>query len=186
MENEFIKLDELINQLPKENITNKNDSFIDDIKTNINLYQIQSKINESSCVIKFIGNPVDIIPTYIIHEFKFKNYDCKIISYVLSDADLECANNDSEFKIIGLLITDNDKVKCVIRLSFYSSIHIDEKKHINEYIDKNIEGFYQFNLIANDNKTIIGDIMHKFIGKTKSIYKLTSLLSDEKLNYLWT
>lgn len=201
--NEFIKFDDLI-KTESYNITiNNTDTFNGDIdgnidknldkNTNIKLYQLQAFMDESYGIIKFIGFSADNIRhTYIIHEFKFKQHNCKIVTYVLSDIDIEHANNMCELKMISLLVMDKDSycVKCAITLSFYTFVHKKEKKHLFDYItndnDIKLDGFYQYNLLdCYGNKEKIGDIMPKFLGKTKSIYGLVNILSNAKLNKFW-
>lgn len=195
---EFIKFDDLI-KIQQHNITIDNkDTNIDldetiNKNTDVKLYQFQGIINEPNGVIKFIGfSADDIRPTYIIHEFIFKQHTCKIVTYVLSDIDIEHANNTCELKMISLLIMGKDSltVQYAITLSFYTFTHKKNKKHLRDYITNDdeikLDGFYQYSLLDNlGNKEKMGDIIQNFLGKTKSIYGLISILSDEKLNKLW-
>ncbi|AYV76354.1 MAG: hypothetical protein Terrestrivirus5_176 [Terrestrivirus sp.] len=206
---EFIKFDDLIKVQSHNVIIDDKDIDDKDIDTNIDidihqdentnknrnikLYQFQSIIDESNGIIKFIGfSADDIRPTYILHEFNFKGHTCKIVTYVLSDIDIEHANNTCELKMISLLIMNKDSltVQYAITLSFYTFTHKKNKKHLRDYITNDdeikLEGFYQYSLLDNlGNKEKIGDIMQKFLGKTKSVYGIISMLSDEKLSKLW-
>lgn len=155
------------------------------------LYQVQGQNNEPNAILQFIGyNPHNDRPCYVLQEFDFNKHKCKIVTYVLSESDIEFANKSCELKMLSLLITKKDSVKAAITLSFYCFEHLKNKKQINEYIsfDNNpikINGFFQFNLVTDGNKEKIGQIIDVYKGTSKSIYTLIELLSDEKLKKIW-
>ena len=95
--------------------------------------------------------------------------------------------------MIGLLIKNEEKVIAAITMSFYTFIHKKEKRDIINYISENdhqvLPGFFGYeikffskNVEKNER---IGSIFELFPGKTKCIYYLIDLLSNEKLSFLF-
>lgn len=196
MNEEYISLEKLIDTTSNiENIKIDNIK-IDNIKidnTLVNLYQIQGTQGKAGGIIKYIGKDTTGL-VIIIHRFKFKKYLCKIISYILSDVDINIANDKCMFKILGLLIECDGEVVAVIILSFYTFTHKKEKSNITNYISNSnniiLPGFYGYELkhknIENiEESEMIGNTFKLFPGRTKSIYNLIDLLSNDKLLFLY-
>ena len=199
MDNKFVSLDYLLNSsIIKDDISlqpniENNINYFNDTKEKEKLnkmYQVIGNKNHGSAIIQYVGNAKER-PAIILDEFDFKGYKCKIISYVLADSDIEQANDSCILKMIGLILEKNNNVIVCITLSFYTFNHKKDKKKIEEYIselqdNKLINGFFRFDIkyVGENNKIkteIIGDIMHNYVGKTNSIYKLLELLSNDKL-----
>ena len=189
---EYIDFNDVLNTFQIHDSEIKEIKEINETNKEQKLYQVQGQDNESCIILQYLGyNPDNDRPCYVLQEFDFKTYKCKIISYILSDIDINYAHDTCELKMLSLLITKNDVVIAAITLSFYTFEHKKNKQHINEFISDNnkikINGFFQFNLICNDNSTKekIGEIMYKYKGTSKSVYMLIELLSHDKLNKLW-
>jgi hypothetical protein len=192
-EDEFTVLDELISRSAGGiNITiDQNSICSPPIEGELmNLYQIQGSKDKAGAVIKFIGKN-NIRPTIVIHEFNFKKYSCQIISYILSDADIEYANDKCELKMLGLLIRNkrHKVVIAAITMSFYTFVHKREKDNLSNFISKDLSGFYAYNLKYHDEGTErnerVGGIFNVFPGKTRCVYDLIKLLSDGKVSFLY-
>lgn len=189
-ENEFIDLDKLINESSTKFIDEPNNTTASDQFEKI--YQIQCKKNNPNAIIKKICDNA-IRQIIVLHEFKFNNFICRIVSYLLSDVDIKEANDVCSFKIIGLLLINNNKVIGSLTMSFYTFIHKKEKKDIFDYISKDVDiplpGFFAFDLKyfykGSKKSERIGDILEKFPGKTQSIYSLINLLSNDKILFLY-
>jgi len=96
------------------------------------LYQVQGQDDESCIILQYLGyNPDNERPCYVLQEFDFKTYKCKIISYILSNIDINYAHDTCELKMLSLLITKNDVAIAAITLSFYTFEHKKNKQHIN-------------------------------------------------------
>ena len=199
MAEEFIMIDELKNLINiPDDIDGDNDLIINPNSIQ-NLYQIRGNTDKSSAIIKYIGKNHER-PAIKVLEFKFKKYFCEIMSYLLSDVDINLAEDKCCFKMLGLLIRNKKKhVVCAVTMSFYTFIHKKDKKSIMNYItqkdeidkiDKDIPGFFGFEMKwLNSDKILkeerIGNLLEKFPGKNKSIYTLVNFLSDTKLSFLF-
>lgn len=189
---EFIDLDEFINNSNVKVIAEPNENNKSESIPFEQLYQIQGMKDKQGAFIKFIGQN-SVRPLILILEFTFKKYECQIVSYILSNIDIKVVNDECGLKMLGLLIKYKDQVVAVITMSFFTFMHKWEGKDIMDFIsyDNNIllSGFYAFDLKYYDKdikKTEkIGSIFELFPGKTKSLYELINLLSDEKLSFLY-
>jgi hypothetical protein len=218
-DDEFIAIDELLKDILPQTKTNINEkifneqfieyssidsthlSEINETNNNKNmsqckLYQIQG--TENNAIIKFVGysdpEKYNYRPCYILREFKFREHICQLVSYILSDVDIEHANNTHELKMVSILIKKSEKsqVTYAITYSFYTFIHIKQKKHLIEFISDNniieLNGFFSIMLLKNDmNKSTNTRlaIYDKYKGKTQTIYDLISMLSDDKVIHIW-
>lgn len=172
----------------KENIDNGLQN-----ENGINLYQIQGIKNKSGAILKHIGQAKER-PTIIINTFEIRNYVCNIISYLLSDVDIQQreqtqqTDDSTKLKILGLIVQKNGKVCISISFIFNTNIHRIENKTLSEYISKSndilIDGFYEFELryINKDKKNVvekIGNTYKTYPGKNKSVSHLIDLLSHD-------
>lgn len=192
-DDEFIVLDEIINSTNSKITKNRCEVPIESTSLE-KLYQIQGITSKKGAILKYIGENY-VRPTIIIHEFKFKKYQCQIVSYLLSDIDIKIANDNCTLKMIGLLIKNKKKVVAAITMSFYTFIHRKEKTTIEKYIsqqedkkDKILPGFYTYEFKYYDGDIEKNErikIFELFPGRTKCIYELINLLSNEKLSFLF-
>lgn len=196
LDEEFIVLDELVNHSSStKTIKDPYEPYeITKEPTSLErLYQIQGIKDKIGGIIKFIGQNV-VRPTIIIHEFTFKRYQCQITSYILSDIDIKVANDKCALKMLGLLIKDKGGVVAAITMSFYTFIHRKDKTDLEKYIsnkddNKILPGFYAYELKYYDRNIekneSVGGTFESFPGKTRCVYDLINLLSNEKLSFLY-
>lgn len=196
-QDDFINMEDFL----KKTVVTISDEIVDieleeiQEKKGSKMYQLKGKKNCSAATIHYIGN-AERTPFHVIHKFKLKTYDCLIISYILSDADIDLAQEKCSLKMIGIIIQKNDEVKAAITMSFYTFVHHKEKKSLHDYVlytkseKKSIEGFFGFELkypCTNDPKNEliktekIGSIFKTYPGKTKSLHYLIHLLSNVRL-----
>jgi len=135
------------------------------------LYQILAGKDNNICIFIYLGK-YDDVPVIPIFDKKINGYDCSLVSFVVTNEDIE-QNND--FNMIGFLISKNKNIGACLMLTF-----IPEKNVSIENL-KNIVGKFEVNLIQK----ISGKIMKKniktydkYMGKDESIYILTELLLD--------
>jgi len=207
MSNDFINFDDIIGSGKKldindDEIDNSYNEIIFDTKYGlkktgenlINLYQVQAYKDKQYVIIKNIGS-FNKKKSFNLYDFKLMNYKGNIISYILSDDDINFANDNFTLKMIGLAIYKKTKkskdIKLTITLLFYTSAHKKESKPLSSYItndDKNnyINGYFRYELKYFDKDNCvktepIGNIIKLFPGKTQCIYDLISFLSHKQI-----
>jgi len=185
---EVISLDDLIEKNKDGNQINELE-----IEPTENLYQVTGTTGSDLVNLRYLGKHIHR-PIMILDEFSFGKHHIKILSYLLSDADLNDANEKCMLKMIGILIKkskyDKDPI-LAITMSFYTFVHKKDKKNISDYVstcsnENKLKGFFGYELIYCTNA---GEIKHERIGKlldvypgrTKSIYNLIEFLSHEKV-----
>lgn len=156
MEESFVDLDKL------NKIRESTDELVD-------LYQIQSTNDSGFAIIKFIGQ--SNIKEILIHEFKFKNYDCIILSHLLDTNDLK-----NKLKILSLNLYKSNKLIATIVLLFNSDHFIETNKII--------KGNYCYELITVIETKQIGSSFDE-LSKATVLYNLIALLSDDELSFLF-
>lgn len=192
METEFNNLETLLNNAicdtaPDIQLMEYDNQVQNNDYTGINLYQLQGIIDKSSCNIVHVGfsENKSII---LINEFKLKNYECNIVSYLLSDADLELAVQTCKLKMIGIIFKKRNKIRGILSLNFYTFEHKKHKTEIKSLIsfvnNNSITGYFTFEFQSPDGSIKkIGKNLNKYPGKTHSITMMLELLSD---NYIKT
>jgi hypothetical protein len=187
---EFILLDDLLDNKNICDITidiEKDNNFDDiDLKECHNLYQFNNK------QIKFIGkysNISDLEKTIKLHTFSFKNHECQLVSYLLTDKDIINSDISHNIDILGLIILDNktNKPKLSIILSYCKT---DEKPIYETIINKtNIEGYYNYTSQINiDNITkhrILKSNLLDIPNNDLILYSFIELLSKDEFTDLF-
>jgi hypothetical protein len=189
MGDKFVKLDELINgniNYASEKETQFIYGLLDDEENKYHqkIYQSQGIINTNKNIFKYVGTAKER-PTVSIYKFNYDKYKCEIMSYLLSETDLEEVNKDCYFRLIGIVIKNKDNIVGVLNLVFYTVAHKINKKNIAEYLEQEIDGIYaiDYHYLDQDSNLKVEriKILDNFLGKTKSIYELLECISSEKL-----
>jgi hypothetical protein len=141
------------------------------------LYQVQN-VKDNGVTIKYLGNN-DVVPTIAIYRFNFKKYICEVVSYILTDVDI----SRKDLRMLGLRVKLNENIVATITMKFNRENHLYED-------DQNIlSWFYSYELEYRENgqerREQIGEAFTNFPGRTKSVYDLIELLSDDKLFFLF-
>lgn len=151
-------------------IQTKNISLTD---TNINLYQVQGILNTNKCIIRYIGHPsINNANKYVVlKEFSFFDYDCMILSHLLSQDDI-INNHDKQYKMLSISMSKNSATEKIISFVFESkdNISIDS-------VGKEIEGVYKYIYVSSNDKKILKPIVNRYQGNDKIIYELINKLS---------
>lgn len=169
------------------------------------LYQLQPRgRGKTGAILRWLGHFKERT-TVVLQEFRFKGYDCQIVSYLLSDVDLEFADDRCELKMMSLLLKRGGGVSVAVTMSFYTFVHRRERRSIAEYVSRGeaddivLPGFfgYQVKSCASDPVGVpagdpavvsgrVGNLLEVFPGKSRCIKDLIEILSDDKLSPLFT
>lgn len=186
-------------QIKEETNEEENIKHNELINTNqCKLYQIQGVCDEGVSMIRFVGysdpQKNNHRPCHVLENFRFNKHNCQLVSYILSDIDIEHANETCELKMFSILIkkSKNAQVKYAITYSFYTFIHKKQKKHMKEFITKDmdintneLDGFFCVKLLNNELGTNIMIETYKTYKGKKTLYDLILMLSHEKVLHIW-
>lgn len=143
-----------------------------------NLYQIQGIKDTNRAVIRLVAYG-DKRPQILLKEFMFKNYNCKIISYLLNTKDTNKSNN-TNYKMISLIISIKNEPMYSISIEFNTLDKIDLTRNIE------LNGKFLVYLEKKDvNKNIILHEFDKYPGNNNMVEKLIKFLLHEELLFLY-
>ncbi|ATZ80842.1 hypothetical protein BMW23_0796 [Bodo saltans virus] len=136
--------------------------------TNINIidndqkkkYQIQAMENSNKIKISIVDKNKDVC----IHEHQIGDIKCHLISYTLSDIDIE----NKHYALLGYIIK-NANILGTIDLLFLPD---------DDLIKAEMKGKFQIVLINADNQRKILREFSIYIGNEKAVYLMTELLLE--------
>lgn len=137
----------------------------------IKTYQIQSDKDNDYVDIIYIGDYENIPIVQIMKPFDVDGYNCSLISFMISEDELDDSN---ELSMIGFIITQNEVIVKSLMFTFIPDCKTKKIKKVNGV----------FNIIYNDYGTQTKKLIKeykKYVGKEESIYILTSLLVEENV-----
>lgn len=144
------------------------------------VYQLISTVDTNKSTIKHVGNISGDKINIKIGQFKYRNCDCHIISHVYTDGELDEINKTCGIDIMSVLVHKKGVLIGKLTYTYYTFNHVMEKIHIREKIDKEITGFYTYNITccSSNNTTRLNYIINKYPGKNTIMKDLVSKLSD--------
>jgi hypothetical protein len=210
---EYVDINTLLNTVKIQNVDNTQESiYFDNIdieedqvkkistlkkENNIKIYQLQGIIDKNDAQLVYIGD-CNIRPTILLYEFADKEYSYDIVSFVLTDVDIDESSKSCSIKILSLRIKSDKNIKGIITLEYHTFNHTKDKCHLNTYICNNsneilptglpygstceqvlLNGFYMvyFKGINTDKKKL--GILKAYPGKSNLVYTIIQYLTHQ-------
>lgn len=194
---DLIKNTQAENNFEKEFIFEKNIP-LDNLQE---LYQIVGINDNNKAYIMHIGYG-EKRPKILLKEFKFKNYNCKIISYILNKFDLEESTKTNSLKMVSLIMYKDDKsiieltdqkenLQPILSISIRYDIINSNNKSLLDLVSRNninIETYGTFSVYLKKYKSEENIKLYsfeKYFGNNNLIEKLVKFLTHKELIYLY-
>lgn len=149
------------------------------------LYQIVGVYQENKAFIRHVGVG-DKRPLILLKNFKFINYDCKIVSYILNKYDIEKSIKNNTFKMVELAVYNESDL--FFSISFDYEVCKIGKNILETLLYKDeieTEGTFIINLNKKDNTKILLYKFDKFPGNNNIIEKLVKSLQHKEILYIY-
>ena len=180
LENQLL-YDVMLSEFDDKNTNNKNEN-IEAGK----IYQFQPVTNTNSVTIKQVGYGYSR-PTVLLYKTKFKGYLCKLVSFVMTDADIKQAEENCCVPVMSLLFDKKNSTQFVLTLEFHTFDHKKSKTSLFNYINGTLSGFYGVYLKKYKDGKLIKtqlDIIKTMCDKANMAYLLLKYISDERVKNL--
>lgn len=134
-------------------------------------YQVQADQGDNYVKIIFMGI-FNYFPTTVITKFTLNDFECIIMSYVITSEEIQ--NNN--FRLIGCIIKKDNKI---ISSLDYIFIPNNELTNVNNLESENrIKGKFKIVLNNKDNNKIIIKEFDEYSGREESVYVLTDCIGN--------
>ena len=174
---EILKSSDQMSEVEKITLIDNNN---EDEQIEQKLFQVLGIKDTDKAYVAHIGFGIHR-PKILLKEFNFQGYNCKIVSYVLNNKDIEESNKSKNLKMIGLLFTKNNIVKAAVSIELKTSNDIINSISDNT-IKKELDGEYIVYFRKNENDE--GMVLHVFEtypGNNNMVEKLIKFLTHEQI-----
>lgn len=151
------------------------------------VYQVNGIYDQGKAYIRHVGN-FEKKPKILLNKFKFQDFDCNILSYVLDQKDIVKSNNTKLFKMVSLIMFKNEKPIVSICMKYKLSnddIPISELLSDENNIIATSGSFLVYLKKYINNEKILLHTFQTFPGNNNIIEKLIKFLTNKELNYLY-